>query len=305
MRKIRTSAALAAAALAVGLSPSMASAAITVQTTTNATTMVNNLVGGGTGITIVAGSATYTGANMASGTFTGGNFLGSQFTSGVVLTSGDATKLDGPNGGTSDYSTNNGFAGGNTRLDAIVTPQATHNASTLTFKFIPTSDVISFQFVFGSDEYSEFVGSSFNDVFGFFLNGQNIALIPGTTTPVAINNVNNGNTSNNTPAKNSQYFTDNINGGLDTKLDGLVGQKIALFATASVTPGQESTIEIAIADTTDSSYDSAVFLRSGSFIDEPPPPPPTGIPLPAGVWGGMSLLSGLGLFSKIKRRRKS
>jgi hypothetical protein len=313
MKKLATRAVLAAAAITV--LPSIAAASITVQTTTNAMTMVNALVPGSSGIQLVDGSATYTGASNASGTFTNANFLGTGFTSGIVLTSGDATKLDGPNAGPSDYSTDNGFAGGNSKLDAIVTPRTTHNASTLMFKFIPSADVISFQFVFGSDEYSEFVGSQFNDAFGFFLDGENIALVPGTTTPVAINNVNNGNPSNSTPPSNASFFTDNDSDGganLDTKLDGLVGQKKALFAVGDVTPGEEHTIEITIADTSDSILDSAVFLLNGSFVDEPPPPvepPPDGggggaIPLPAGVWAGMSMLSGLGVFSRFKRLRR-
>lgn len=314
MQKLGIRAALAAAAIAAV--PSVAAAAISVQTTTNASTMINNLVPSGSGIEIVEGSANYTGASNASGTFSGANFLGSGFTSGVVLTSGDATDLDGPNESDSDFSVNNNFAEGNPRLDAIVSPQTTRNASTLTFSFIPSADVVSFQFVFGSDEYSEFVGSTYNDAFGFFLNGENIALIPGTDDPVAINTVNNGDPDDpDDEPSNPQYFTDNDpddGADLDTKLDGLVGQKLALFAMANVTPGEENTIEITIADTSDSSYDSAVFLRSSSFVAEPPPvdpppPPPNGnpIPLPAGVWAGMTMLGALGAGSKIKRRRKA
>jgi hypothetical protein len=311
MQKLGTRAVLAAAAATATLAvlPSLAGAAITVQTTTNGATMVNNLVPAGSGITIVDGSANYTGAANASGTFSGANFLGTGFTSGVVLTTGIATDLDGPNTGDADYSEDNEFEPGNPRLDAIVDPQTTSNASTLSFEFIPSADVISFQFVFGSDEYSEFVGSDFNDVFGFFLNGENIALVPGTDDPVAINTVNNGSEDGETDPSNPQFFTDNDSedgAGLDTKLDGLVGQKLALFATANVTPGETNMIEITIGDTTDEIYDSAVFLRSSSFIAEPPPPvdppPPGVIPLPAGVWAGMTMLGGLGVFSKIKRR---
>jgi len=309
MKKLGTRAVLAAAALAV-LPSAYAAASITVQTTTNATTMVNTLVPAATGITIVDGSASYTGASNASGTFTNANFLGSGFNMGVVLTTGNAGNLDGPNTGESDYSNDNLFTGGNAKLDAIVSPRTTHNASTLSFKFVPSADVISFQFVFGSDEYSEFVGSQFNDVFGFFLDGTNIALIPGTTTPVAINTVNNGESDGTTPASHPEFFTDNDSedgANLDTKLDGLVGQKKALFAQADVTPGEEHTIEITIGDTTDSIYDSAVFLLGGSFIDEPPPPveppPPTGIPLPAGVWAGLGMLGGVGALSRFKRLR--
>jgi len=62
-------------------------------------------------------------------------------------------------------------------LPAQQTQPPTFNAATLTFKFIPTADTISFQYVFGSEEYSEFVGTPFNDTFAFLLNGHNIALI--------------------------------------------------------------------------------------------------------------------------------
>jgi hypothetical protein len=64
------------------------------------------------------------------------------------------------------------------------------------------ADTLKFRYAFGSEEYMEFANSSFNDVFGFFISGpnpsggsytnQNIALIPGTATPVTINNVNGG-----------------------------------------------------------------------------------------------------------------
>ena len=109
MQKPGTRAVLAAAALAA--MPSFAAAAITVQTTTNANTMVNNLVPSGSGIAVVDGSATYTGAAGASGTFTGADFLGTGFTSGVVLTTGMANNLDGPNTGQSDFSDDKGIAG--------------------------------------------------------------------------------------------------------------------------------------------------------------------------------------------------
>jgi len=41
----------------------------------------------------------------------------------------------------------------------------------LEFDFIPTGDSINFRFVFGSEEYPEYVCSQYNDVFGFFLSG--------------------------------------------------------------------------------------------------------------------------------------
>src|SRR5690349_18894928 len=61
--------------LCAGLPAASTHAAIGVTTTTNADALVNALVGPTSGITVVPGSATYTGAANASGTFAGGDFL--------------------------------------------------------------------------------------------------------------------------------------------------------------------------------------------------------------------------------------
>lgn len=63
------------------------------------------------------------------------------------------------------------------------------------FDFIPLENEIKFNYIFASEEYKEYVGSRFNDVFGFIVTGEdnfykNIALIPESNTPVTINNVN-------------------------------------------------------------------------------------------------------------------
>lgn len=71
----------------------------------------------------------------------------------------------------------------------------TKDVMVLEFDFIPTHNRVSFRYSFGSEEYREYVGSRFNDVFGFFIEGpglpkRNLAVIPGTDEPVAVNNVN-------------------------------------------------------------------------------------------------------------------
>ena len=85
---------------------------------------------------------------------------------------------------------------GDADLDTLIPGGSTFDACVLTFDFVPQTDVLTFDYVFTSDEYNEYANTEFNDVFGFFVNGQNVALIPGTTTPVAINNVNDGEISN-------------------------------------------------------------------------------------------------------------
>ncbi|WP_287737276.1 choice-of-anchor L domain-containing protein, partial [Microcystis sp. M045S2] len=214
-----------------------------------ATNLVTTLVGSG----VTVSSISFTGANVAAGLFSGGLAAGLGINEGVVLSSGNIALATGPNN--SNFAGADNFQLGDTDLNNIVTPNTTNDAAVLQFNFIPLSSTISFAFVFASEEYPEFVGSAFNDVFAFFVNGQNIALIPGTTTPVSINNV--------SPVTNSTFFISNTGGTFDNQFDGFT---TVLSATANdLAPGIPARIKLAIADATDLIYDSAVFIQAGSF----------------------------------------
>ncbi len=159
-----------------------------------------------------------------------------------------------------------------------------NDIAVLEFDFIPTGDTLRFNYIFGSEEYPEYV-NSFNDAFGFFLAGPgitgpftspagfpngsaNIALIPGTTTPVTIDNVNDGNFFCPGPApgpcSNCEYYVDNC----PIADDALDGQTTLLEAFALVQCGEVYHIKLAIGDAVDWSFDSAVFLQEGSFASD-------------------------------------
>lgn len=235
---------------------------VTVAASTDAMAMATALVGDPN---IVINSATYTGAANASGFFAGGAGV-LPYADGILLTSGTVQNALGPN--TSEGITGDNGLAGDADLNSLVPGYTTHDASILTIVFTPTKGTISFQYVFGSDEYTEWVGSAYNDVFGFFLNGVNLAVLPGTSIPVSINSVNGG--------ANSDYYTNNEPGSgvVDLEYDGLVGLKKVLYAQGTVNPGVENTIKIAIADSGDWVLDSGVFLKGGSFINEPAVPEP-------------------------------
>ncbi|HRW20982.1 MAG TPA: choice-of-anchor L domain-containing protein, partial [Bacteroidales bacterium] len=199
----------------------------------------------------------YSGNPESIGYFSSGT-PGLDFEEGIVMSTGNAQQVVGPNDNTSE--SGNMGAPGDSDLNDVIGGQ-THDAAVLEFDFIPSTDHVEFQYVFASEEYEEYVGSAFNDVFAFFISGgpegynnQNIALIPGTTTPVSINNVNQN--------INSDYYINN-NGGLYLQFDGLT---VTLTAEADVTPCETYHMKLAIADVSDRILDSGVFLKAGSFV---------------------------------------
>lgn len=188
---------------------------------------------------------------------------------GILLTTGRAQNAIGPNDETglplydgdgnclNCFLYDNNFPG-SPLLTAANGGLPTFDACQFEFDIVPQGDSLTFDFTFGSEEYLEWVGSSFNDVFGFFVSGPNvgvdvnIALIPGTNDPVAINTVNH--------ITNTQFFYHNENPpGIECQYDGLtVGLQAAI---GNLIPCETYHIKLIIADGSDRIYDSAVFIN--------------------------------------------
>jgi hypothetical protein len=135
----------------------------------------------------------------------------------------------------------------------------TYDAAAYSVTVVPNGNTLHIKYAFASEEYPEYVGSSYNDVMAVFVDGQNCALVPGTLTPVSVNTIN--------PGANSQYFVDNASGaaGYGTTMDGLT---TPLVCSVPVTPGEHVVIKVAVADASDSIYDSAVALLDGGIWSE-------------------------------------
>lgn len=202
---------------------------------------------------------TYTGAPEAIGYFVDNDAeIDSAFTYGLMLTTGSVYQSVGPNNSASAGVNNN--LPGDADLNALIPGYTTYDASILEFDFSSPSDtIIASDIVFASEEYPEWVGSSFNDVFGFYISGpgitgtQNLALVPATTDPISVNSVN--------PNQNSSYYVDNAN-GITYQYDG---RTTIIRLRYPITPGQTYHFKIAIADAGDGIYDSGVMIKAGSF----------------------------------------
>ena len=153
------------------------------------------------------------------------------------------------------------YGGGDADLDMdLGTPGLTMDACALEFDCVPVGDSLLFNFSFGSEEYPEYVGSSFNDAFAIYITGPgflvptNVAAIPGGTL-VSINNVNAG--------VNYTYFHDNQDPpGQYVAYDGFTTN---LTAFAVVQPGETYHFKVVVADVADMVFDSGVFLEAFSF----------------------------------------
>lgn len=147
----------------------------------------------------------------------------------------------------------------------------TFDACVIELDVVPTADSLSFNYVFGSEEYDEYVGSEYNDVFGFFISGegikdvQNLAVVPNTKTPVSVNNINNGanNSFDRKQASNPTFFVSNLDGNMGLEYDGMT--KLMEIRQA-VIPYKTYHIKLAIADVGDNAYDSGVLLEGRSIV---------------------------------------
>jgi gliding motility-associated-like protein len=183
---------------------------------------------------------------------------------GLLLTTGTVYNAIGPNNvGNKSTNWTNPYDGNPQTYPLLnnYTGRTTYEYCEFEFDIVPQGDTISFDFVFASEEYQEWVGSQYNDVFGFFISGpgivpdagagvfKNIALIPNTSTPVTINNVNQN--------LNTTYYQNN-NNGQHVQYDGYTR---GLTAISNVVPCQTYHLKLVVADASDKIYDSGVFIE--------------------------------------------
>ena len=284
--------------------------ALTVTNTNNATALANATLAASSGISIVAGSAALLGGPTQQGTYSGFNQnpgttgTGPTLTlnDGIVLTSGLGTFSTTANTVNAASS-----ATGTGSFAPLVTLASTGGLSTtqrdsnvLSFKFTlddPTKNAVTAKFVFATDEFPT---QSVTDIMGIFVNGVNFAFFP------------NGDLVSNQSGDPNDFFNKNPVGtnattGYGLEWNGLTDVfEITMLALGG---GAENLIEIAIADTNDTIYDSALFFTSltagtasGGGGIGPIDPQPSAVPLPAGAW---LMLAGLGALGAVRRRKSA
>ena len=244
--------------------------------------LINNVLVGG-GVTI--SNVQFSGNNQQIGFFSNGNSIG--MSSGIVMSSGHAVNADlggnpaannTPANGTQCVNVPNSICNDLYSVANSVPPlvgqsfsvSSINDLCVLEFDFIPESDTIIFNYSFGSEEYTSWVNTQYNDVFGFFISGpgitgpysspagfpngsQNIAIVPNSSPPVPIT------ISSIHPGYNGNFYN---TGNTSISYNGYTD---VFTAIAVVQPCQTYHIRLAIADGSDDYLDSGVFLEANSF----------------------------------------
>ncbi|MCK7591572.1 T9SS type B sorting domain-containing protein [Subsaxibacter sp. CAU 1640] len=187
------------------------------------------------------------------------------FENGIVLSTGRA--ISGGNSlntavlneGQSDWLTD-------PDLEAALGISNTLNATSIEFDFVSISNQIQFNYILASEEYFHNFPCEYSDGFAFLIKEAgtsnpytNIAVIPGSSTPVNTNTIHAA-IAGYCPASNPQYFA-----GYNLADTNFNGRTKVMSATANITPNVTYHIKLVIADQTDKNYDSAVFIEGNSF----------------------------------------
>lgn len=254
---------------------------ITISTLQTNQQLVENLLDNNPCVTI-SNVTSSTGTNFGSlngiGSFTNTN-LHLPVQSGLILSTGNVNSASGFN--TSTLSEGTSAWTGDTELEQIVLAGTgdimnSHNASMLEFDFTAQHELLSFNFLFVSEEYGTYQ-CTFADAFAFILTDlttgikTNLAVIPGTTDPVSVITIRDMLYNTGCQSVNPFYFDKYNLGGTNQYLTPINfnGQAKLLTASSAIIPNNPYHIKLVIADRADNAFDSAVFIENGSFISGP------------------------------------
>lgn len=276
---MRNSRVLLAAATCTMLTP-IAASAISITESTDAFALANTLFLN-LNDSLIVNNATLSGAVGQSGTYTNAAGTYGMPNAGIVLSTGNVsnyetvsnTDFDGefgeggefPEGGEIPValslqsippSSINNFGDPATPeqveiLQPITGQDTFFDVAQLNVEFFAntTESTVTFFATFGSEEFPNFVGSSFVDGFGLLINGVNVAGVEAT------------NGSGNQPVNINHPDFAPIPG---TELNGVLapGGNPVLQFDVPINPGEVNEFSVIIADASDSAFDSTVYLSS-------------------------------------------
>lgn len=187
-----------------------------------------------------------------------GNDLG--LNNGIILSTGDVMAAIGPNSASNTTSGTQSASSSDSLLSSIAN-RGISDLTFLEFEFEAPSDEISFNYIFLSEDYNEFIFRAFNDAFAFTISGpgiigeENLALIPNANLPITTSNVNNN--------LNWQYYVDNDSGTVNIEYDGFT--TLLTARKTGLQPCGVYKLSLRIADGSHQLLDSGVMIEANSL----------------------------------------
>jgi gliding motility-associated-like protein len=261
--------------LLLGCFPIGIVAQISIDDSQNADQLVQVLTNNNSCLTVFPASASGSIINKSFASFNknGSNF---PFTAGVVLSTWESNNSKGPYN--PSFSNSVESWSGDSNMNSIL-GITSYNATTLEFEFESSTNFLSFNYIFASNEYIRDYPCSYSDGLAILIkdittnsNYVNIATLPDGT-PVSSKNIhptiNPTDTSlSKCDAKNENYF-----GQFNTDLAvaspiNYAGQTKVLNAQSKLEIGHRYKIKLVIAEDRSRSQFSAIFVEAGSFISK-------------------------------------
>ncbi|MEN9656476.1 MAG: hypothetical protein RL311_1463 [Bacteroidota bacterium] len=255
--------------------PNWISAQISIDDTQNADQLVQVLTNNNSCLTVYPASASGSIINKSFASFNknGSNF---PFTAGVVLSTWESNNSKGPYN--PSFSNSVESWSGDSNMNSIF-GITSYNATTLEFEFESSTNFLSFNYIFASNEYIRDYPCKYSDGLAILIkdittnsNYINIATLPDGT-PVSSKNIHPAINFTDTSlskcdAKNDTYF-----GQFNTDLAiaspiNYAGHTKALNALSKLEIGHRYKIKFVIAEDNNRAQFSALFIEAGSFTSK-------------------------------------
>jgi gliding motility-associated-like protein len=202
------------------------------------------------------------------------------FSAGIVLATAPGKNAAGPYIQANSRGSKNDAWQGDVDLNHALNYTASTQSTVLEFDFVALTNSISFNYIFASNEYQSYFPCEFSDAFAFLIKEagspddyKNLALLPGTNTPVSSTTVHTkidpvvieNKTIPGCEALNEHYF--NGNNTVDSAIN-YAGQTVVMNAQTEVIPNKTYHLKLVVADDLTGLFGSAVFIEAGSFVSK-------------------------------------
>ncbi|MCP1995105.1 choice-of-anchor J domain-containing protein [Flavobacterium sp. HSC-61S13] len=206
------------------------------------------------------------------------------FKEGIVLATNELQYVAGPYMGYSSFrgANNERWVGDKDINDAIEDAGGANypkkRVTQIEFDFIPIKEEIKFDYLFASNSYHQSCGEvcKVGALFAAWLvdsttgEGQNLAKVSGTETPISINTIRDADKSGaSCGSENPEWFWkyyDKVDNALEASIDFVGLTKAMSSESVKVVPGRKYHIKLAVIDFCPTqSHTSAVYFNAGSF----------------------------------------